>query len=108
METQTVNREKMARQAKVLRDKKLARMAKLGKKLRPKVESGVVKYNSPVPEEVRKLRQFSAPPTPARTARTVVPQSQQTDRTDMQQQKVNPVKIARRPKGCSGCRRKSG
>lgn len=102
-----MDRQKMIRQAKVLKDKKLARMAKLGKQLRPQVEAGVVKYSSPVVEQIPEVRKFSAPPPPVRVARTVVPKAFQTEQQqEMRQQNVNPKKVVRRRKGCSGCRRK--
>lgn len=102
-----MDRQKMIRQAKVLKDKKLTRMARLGKQLRPQVEAGVVRYATPVVKQINQVQQFVAPPPPIRTARTVVPKSQQTQQQqDMQQQNVNPKKVVRRQKGCSGCRRK--
>lgn len=104
-----MDRQKMILQAKVLRDKKIARMAKIGKQLRPQVEAGVVKYPTPVVKQIQEVRQFAAPPLPVRVARTVVPQVQKTQQQqDMLQQNVNPKKIIRKQKGCSGCRRKIG
>lgn len=82
-------------------------MARLSKQLRPQVEAGVVKYATPVVKRVQEVQQFAAPPPVIRTARTVVPKAQQTQQQqDMQQQKVNPKKVVRKQKGCSGCRRK--
>lgn len=96
-----MDRQKMIRQAKILKDKKLARMAQLSKQLRPQVEAGVVKYAAPI------ARQFASPPPPIRTARTVVPKAQQTpQQQEQQQQSINPKKIVRQQKGCSGCSRK--
>lgn len=102
-----MDREKMRKQAKILKDKKLARIAQLGKQLRPQVESGVVKHQVPV-KQVKKVQQFTAPPAPAPVSpqRMVIPKSQQTHRQDMQQQSVNSKKVVRRQKGCSGCGRK--
>ncbi len=103
-----MDRQKMMRQAKVLRDKKLARMARLGKQLRPQVEAGVVKHVTPVIEQSKEVKKFAAPPTPVRAVRAVVPKSQQTpQQQEMRQQNVNPKKIVRKQKGCSGCRRKT-
>ncbi len=100
-----MDREKMIRQAKILKDKKLARMAQLSKQLRPQVEAGVVKYAAPIAKQI--ARQFASPPPPIRTARTVVPKAQQTpQQQEQQQQSINPKKIVRQQKGCSGCRRK--
>lgn len=97
----------MIRQAKVLKDKKLARIAKLGKQLRPRVEAGVVKYTAPVVKQIQEVRKFAAPPPPIRAVRTVVPKAQQTQQQqDMRQQNVNPKKVVRKQKGCSGCTRK--
>lgn len=101
-----MNREKLMQQAKILRDKKFARMARLGKQLRPEVEAGVVKYKAPTPP-LQRARQFAAPPPPTRSARTVVPQAKLTEQqTEMRQQQVTPTKVIRKQKGCSGCRRK--
>lgn len=94
------------KQAKILRDKKLARMAKVAKELRPTVQQGVVKYEAPVVKRIKEVRQFAAPPPPIRTARTVVPKA--TPQPETQQQNINPQKVVRRQKGCSGCRRKIG
>lgn len=102
-----MDRQKMMRQAKILRDKKLARIAKLSKQLRPQVEAGVVKYAAPVVKQIQEVQKFAAPPPPIRTARTVILPAQQTQQQqDMHQQSVNPKKLVRRQKGCSGCRRK--
>lgn len=82
-------------------------MATVAKKLRPKVEQGVVKHDRPVRSQ--EIRQFSAPPVPVKSARSVsppVPLTQQQQ--DAQQQKIDPQKVVRRRKGCSGCRRKIG
>lgn len=95
------------RQAKVLRDKKLARMAKIAKTIRPTVSRGVVKYNAPVVKKIKEVQQFAAPPPPIRTARTMAPKGQQVS-SETQQQRVSPQKVVRRQKGCSGCRRKIG
>lgn len=98
----------MIRQAKILKDKKLARMARLGKQLRPQVEAGVVKYVTPVVEQIKKVQKFAAPPSPVRAARAVVPEAQRTPQQQVtQQQNVNPKKVVRKQKGCSGCRRKN-
>lgn len=102
-----MDRQKMMRQAKILKDKKLARIAKLSKQLRPQVEAGVVKYAAPVVKQIQEVQKFAAPPPPIRTARMVVPPTQQTQQQqDMRQQSVNPKKLVRKQKGCSGCRRK--
>lgn len=102
-----MDRQKMMRQAKILKDKKLARMAQLGKQLRPQVESGVVKHEAPVVRKTQEVRKFSAPPSPVRTARTVIPKVERSQQQqDMRQQNMNPKKIVRKQKGCSGCRRK--
>lgn len=102
-----MDRQKMIQQAKILRDKKLARMAQLGKQLQPQVEAGVVKYAVPVVEKNKDVRQFSAPPLLVRSARTVVPNSQQTQQQqDMRPQNVNSNKVVRKSSGCSGCSRK--
>ncbi len=102
-----MDRQKMMRQAKVLKDKKLARIAKLTKQLRPQVEAGVVKYSAPVVKQMQEVHQFAAPPPPVRATRTVVPKTQMTEQQqDMRQQNVNPKKVVRKQKGCSGCRRK--
>ena len=104
-----MDRQKMMRQAKILRDKKLARMARLGKQLRPQVEAGVVKYAAPVVKQIQEVRQFASPPPPVRTARMVVPKAQQSPKQqEMTQQQVNPKKVIRKQKGCSGCRRNIG
>lgn len=105
-----VNREKMRRQARLLREKKLARMAKVAKRLRPLVEKGVVKYDMPVPRKPKEIRTFASPPPAKRVIRQVVPQAQQTEQQqETRQQQINPTKIVRkRSKGCSGCRRKIG
>lgn len=105
-----VNKEKMRHQAKLLREKKLARMAKVAKRLRPRVEKGVVKYDLPVPNKPKEIRNFAVPPPAKRIVRQVVPKSQQTDQQqDTKQQQINPQKIVRRRnRGCSGCRRKIG
>ena len=101
-----MDRQKMMRQAKILKDKKLARIAKLSKQLRPQVKAGVVKYAAPVVKQIQDVRQFAAPPPPIRTDRVVLPTQQTQQQQDMQQQNVNPKKVVRRQKGCSGCRRK--
>ncbi|MHA2279509.1 MAG: hypothetical protein ACXAC5_01270 [Promethearchaeota archaeon] len=77
-------------------------MAKIAKQLRPKVEGGVVKYDTP------QQRQFAPPPPPVRPARSIMPQTSSSQQQQAQQQKINPQKIVRRSKGCSGCRRKIG
>jgi len=100
-----MNRKKMIQQAKVLRDKKHARMATVAKQLRPKVEGGVVKYDKPQPQETR---QFAAPPPPTRAPRPVLPKEKSEQTQQTQQQKINPQTVVRRSKGCSGCRRKLG
>lgn len=83
-------------------------MAQLGKQLRPQVEAGVVRYAAPVVKQVQNVQKFAAPPSPVRAVRTVVPQAQQTpQQQEMRQQNVNPKKIVRKQKGCSGCRRKT-
>ena len=103
-----MDRQKMIRQAKVLKDKKLARMARLGKQLRPQVEAGVVKYVTPVIEQAKEVKKFAAPPAPVRAVRAVVPEAQRTpQQRATQQQNVNPKKVVRKQKGCSGCRRKN-
>lgn len=82
-------------------------MVKLGKQLRPQVEAGVVKYAVPV-KPIQEVRQFAAPPPPIRVARTVIPPARQTpQQQETRQQNVNPRKIVRKQKGCSGCRRKT-
>lgn len=100
----------MMRQAKILKDKKITRMAKLAKQLRPQIEAGVVKYAAPIAKQMQEIRQFAAPAPPAppvRTARMVIPKIQQTQQQqETRQQNVNPKKIVRKEKGCSGCRRK--
>lgn len=97
----------MMRQAKILKDKKMTRMAKLAKQLRPQIEAGVVKYAAPVVKQIQEIRQFAAPPPPIRTARMVIPKIQQTQQQqETRQQNVNPKKVIRKEKGCSGCRRK--
>lgn len=101
-----MDRKKMMQQAKVLRDKKYARMKIVAKQLRPKVENGVVKYDKPQSQEVRK---FAAPPLPVKSARPVLPAQHKSEQSQQaQQQKINPQTVTRRSKGCSGCRRKSG
>lgn len=97
----------MVRQAKILKDKKMTRMAKLAKQLRPQIEAGVVKYAAPVVKQIQEVRQFAAPPPPIRIARMVIPKIQQTQQQqETRQQNVNPKKVIRKEKGCSGCRRK--
>lgn len=82
-------------------------MAKLGKQLRPQVEAGVVKHTAPVAKPLRKVQQFAAPSLPVRAARKVAPKAPTPQQQDMRQQSVNPKKIVRKQKGCSGCRRKT-
>ena len=104
-----MDREKMRQQAKVLREKKLARIAQVAKQLRPHVEKGVVKYNEPSSYKPKEVRSFVIPPSPQRI-RSVMPMAQQSpQQQEMQQQQINPQKIVRRqPGGCSGCKRKIG
>lgn len=92
----------MVQQAKVLKDKKYAQMAKVANQLRPKVQDGVVKYENPQP----RTRQL-APPAP-KIVRAVAPKAQTptAQQQQDQQQQLNPQTITRRSKGCSGCRRK--
>lgn len=102
----TMDRDKMMKQAKILRDKKTARMATLAKELRPRVENGIVTYDHPVPRSSEQVRAFSAPP--AKPARSVSKQTQ-TTATQVQPQQVNSHKVVRQQtKGCSGCKRKIG
>jgi len=83
-------------------------MAKLGKQLRPQVEAGVVKHVVPVAKPAQKVQQFAAPPIPVRATRKVAPKAPTPQQQDMRQQNVNPKKVVRKQKGCSGCRRKTG
>ena len=100
-----MDKDKMAQQAKVLRDKKNARMVTLIKQLRPKVENGVVKYDRPQAQEVQQF----ASPSPIRTARTILPVQKTIQQQAQTQQKINPQKIVQtQTKGCSGCSRKLG
>jgi len=103
MEEKMMDRKKLMQQAKILRNKKHAQMAKVANQLRPKVENGVVKYEMPQARQIRQL----APPAP-KIARPVAPQAQgpTPQQQQDQQQKLNPQKVVRRSKGCSGCRRK--
>ncbi len=102
-----MDREKMKRQAKILKDKKLARIAKLSKQLRPQVKGGVVKYSAPIAKQIQKIQRFAAPPPPlTRAAQSVLPASQTQHQEQMKQQNINPKKIVHKQKGCSGCRRK--
>ena len=102
-----MDRQKLIQQSKILKDKKLARIIALSKQLRPQVKEGVVKYPAPVVKQIQDVRQFAAPPPPIRVARTVIPKAQTQQQQDMRQQNMNPKKIVRKQKGCSGCRRKS-
>lgn len=75
-------------------------MAKVAKQLRPKVEGGVVKHETPQPRQAQPL----APPAPVKIARAVGPKTQAAP--PQQQTQLNPQTVTRRNKGCSGCRRK--
>ena len=101
-----MDREQMMKQAKILRDKKLARMAALANQLRsqsrpktepPKVKDGVVQFNQIRPQ----TQQFIAPPP----ARVVLPKQMQTQSVQPAPQKITPQKVQQ---GCSGCRRNLG
>jgi len=103
-----MDKKKMSKQAKVLRDKKLARIAAVAKAIRPKVKDGVVKYDTAVAQKAGELRKVASPPTP-RTVREVGPRSKPTEQQQIQtQQKINPHQVIRKKKGCSGCRRQIG
>ena len=104
-----MNKRKMSQQAKILRDKKIARMVAVAKAIRPRVKDGVVKYDTAIAQKAKQVRTFATPPAP-RTVQQVGPKSQQpSDQQQIQtQQKINPRQVVRRKKGCSGCRRKIG
>ncbi len=103
-----MDKKKMSQQAKVLRNKKLARMIAVAKAIRPKVQDGVVKYDTTIAQKAKELRTFASPPTP-RTVREVGPRTQPTERQQVQtQQKINPHQVVQKKKGCPGCRRKMG
>lgn len=102
-----MDRKKMRQQAKVLRDKKLARIAVVAKIIRPRVQDGVVKYDTTIAQKAKELR--SVPTASPRTVRTVGPRSQPTEQQQAQtQQRINPHQVISKKKGCSGCRRKLG
>lgn len=104
-----MDREKMIKQAKILREKKFNRMVAVAKQLRPKVQDGVVVYDTPIAKKATDVRSYAAPPVTATRSRKVLPKAKvPTEQQQIQtQQKINPHKIVKR-KGCSGCRRKIG
>lgn len=97
----------MIRQAKILRDKKLARMAKVARQIRPRVNNGIVQYDSPTLDQPKDVKKFSAPPA-ATTARKVIPSSQTIPQQEQAKQSANPKKLVRKQQGCSGCKRRIG
>ena len=88
-----MNREKLIQQARVLRKKKLQRIAKA----RPTVNNGIVQYNTPIPQKST----MSPIPPPNQITRSLIPKQQNPPT----QQIVQPQTIKRRVKGCAGCRR---
>ncbi len=104
-----MDKKKMSQQAKILRDKKIARMNAVAKSIRPKVKDGVVKYDTTIAQKAKQIRTFATPPAP-RTVHQVGPRSQQpSEQQQIQtQQKINPRQVTRKKKGCSGCKRKIG
>lgn len=99
-----MDRDKIKKQAKILRDKKMARIAKVAQDLRPKIESGVVKYNRPRPAE---MKQFIVPPVPVRVSRSVSPPTPPSpQKLEIKQQQIDPTKVTQVKRGCASCRRK--
>ncbi len=102
-----MDRDKLARQAKILREKKMARVASVAKQLRPTIKDGVVKYDNPTVVKPE-TRQFAAPPAPVRTVlpetrKQDVPQEIQQQKMEKIQQQINPKTQTK--KGCGSCRR---
>lgn len=99
----------MMQQVKILREKKLARMVAVARSIRPKVQDGVVKYDTAIAQKAKELRTMARPPSP-RTVQEVGPRPQPNAQQQIQtQQKINPHQVIRQQKkGCSGCRRQIG
>ena len=78
-------------------------MNQVAKYLRPTVDKGVVKYSSPIPQDIRR---FAIPAVPV-PLKPVVRQAQQTiqDQENIKQT-VQPKSVVRPRRGCSGCRRR--
>ena len=95
-----MDKNKLMQQARILRQKKLTRMAQTAKQSRPTVESGVVKYNSPVPMKPTEIRTLSAIPPANKVARSILPQQQ-----SVSPQTIQPQKVIHKTRGCAGCRR---
>ncbi len=92
----------MIEQATLLRNKKLARMAKMAKQPRAQVQRGVVRYEVSTTQKPTEIRHFAVPPPPKRVKQAPVENSK------VQPQKIDPRTIIqqKRTKGCSGCSRK--
>ena len=95
-----MDREKINKQAQVLRSKKLA---KSSTRIGPKVQNGVVKVDIPVPKTT--VKSYSTPKPPTHLSKKTTNAEQKVKRQSIDPRNVSSHRPVRQ-KGCTGCRRK--
>ena len=96
-----MDREKINKQAQVLRSKKLAKSVQ---PIAPKVQNGVVKVEIPIPKN--RIKTYSTPKPPTHLAKQVTNSEQKVQRQIINPQNVSTTHRPVRKKNCVGCRRK--
>ena len=94
-----MNRDKFRKQARVLRQKKLPRMAAAK---RPTVDKGIVKFDTPISQKATNIRTLSQIPTPNKPQNSLL-----SPQPTISPETTQPQRMPRKSKGCAGCKRNS-